>query len=109
MGRHYRRMKLFDRSTWSPTLSRVAAGFAIGLAGAGLIYTAAATSAGLIAESFTTVESARHGRAVEFNDGLARASAERTSLLDRCERLQGTKRRACISVVNTRQKRAASE
>lgn len=72
-------MNLLDRSTWSPTFSRVAAGFAIGLAAAGLIYTAAATSAGLIADSFTTVETARHGRAVEFSEGLARAQLKRAA------------------------------
>ena len=102
-------MNLFDRSTWNPTLSRVAAGFAIGLAGAGLIYTAAATSAGLIADSFTTAETARHGRAVEFNDGLARASARRESLLAQCERLNGAKRRICVSVANARHKRAVGD
>jgi len=96
----------FEPPAWTPTLSRVAAGFAIGLAGAGLIYTAAATSAGFIASSFTTGEITRHGRAVEFNDGLTRASSQRENLLARCERLQGTKRRACISVANGRRKHA---
>jgi hypothetical protein len=97
----------FDRPEWTPTLSRVAAGLAIGLAVAGLVYTAAAASAGAIADSFTTVETARHGRAVEFGDGLTRASEQRESLLEKCERLQGAKRRGCLSVLNARQKRAA--
>jgi hypothetical protein len=57
----------------------MAVGFAIGVAGAGLIYAAAATSASIIAESFTTVEATRHGRAVEFDDRLTRAHQKRAA------------------------------
>lgn len=72
-------MYKFIRPAWTPTLSKVAAGVAIGVAGAGLIYAAAATSAGVIAGSFTTVETARHGRAVQFDDRLTRARQERAA------------------------------
>ena len=70
-------MYKFPRPAWSSTHSKVAAGFAIGLASAGLIYAAAASSAGAIAGSFTTAEIVRHGHAVEFNDRLMRASSKK--------------------------------
>jgi hypothetical protein len=65
-------MKELKRPAWTPNLSKVAAGLAIGLAAAGLIYAAAATAAGIIADSFTTRETASHERAVEFDHALAR-------------------------------------
>ena len=70
-------MYKFSRPRWTPTHSKVAAGFAIGLAGAGLMYGAAATSADFIAGSFVTAEIVRHGHAVEFNDRLMRASSKK--------------------------------
>jgi hypothetical protein len=68
-------MNEFKRPAWSPDLRRMLVGFVIGLAGAGMIYAAAATAASIIASTFTSPQAEEHSRAVTF----AVANAEKRS------------------------------
>ena len=78
-------------------MQKLLAGSLIAAATLAGIYAVAATAATTLADSFTTEESTRHTRSVEFETAVKRAWAEHKAARAKCGPFTGAKRKTCYA------------
>ena len=84
----------------------VAASIVVAAAVAAVTYAAGAATAASIVASFSTGETTRHTRIVEFASTLKRAAAEHRAARAKCKQLTTSQRAACDAAIREQDRRA---